>query len=155
MGPTWVLSAPDEPHVGPMNIAIRVIFVVVRYEPIYTYPPVTPFTNMVLLLAWICNHMPRKVWDGITYLFSKLNGWISNFIPHFIWCIYLSMVRLKLSDVSKGGSGVGTTKAISSFPVSSHFFNIVKTHVSYWISHSYLTCVATAYLRYPLNMNVM
>ena len=24
MGPTWVLSAPDGPHVGPMNIAIRV-----------------------------------------------------------------------------------------------------------------------------------
>ena len=23
MGPTWVLSAPNEPHVGPMNIAIR------------------------------------------------------------------------------------------------------------------------------------
>ena len=23
MGPTWVLSAPDEPHVGPMNLAIR------------------------------------------------------------------------------------------------------------------------------------
>ena len=22
-GPTWVLSAPDEPHVGPMNLAIR------------------------------------------------------------------------------------------------------------------------------------
>ena len=25
MGPTWVLSAPDGPHVGPMNLAIRVI----------------------------------------------------------------------------------------------------------------------------------
>ena len=23
MGPTWVLSAPDGPHVGPMNRAIR------------------------------------------------------------------------------------------------------------------------------------
>ena len=23
MGPTWVLSVPDEPHVGPMNLAIR------------------------------------------------------------------------------------------------------------------------------------
>ena len=23
MGPTWVLSAPDWPHVGPMNLAIR------------------------------------------------------------------------------------------------------------------------------------
>ena len=25
MGPNWVLSAPDGPHVGPMNFAIRVI----------------------------------------------------------------------------------------------------------------------------------
>ena len=25
MGPTWVLSAPDRPHVGPMNLAIRVL----------------------------------------------------------------------------------------------------------------------------------
>ena len=24
-GPTWVLSAPDGPHVGPMNLAIRVM----------------------------------------------------------------------------------------------------------------------------------
>ena len=23
MGPTWVLSAPDGPHVGPMNLAFR------------------------------------------------------------------------------------------------------------------------------------
>ena len=23
MGPTWVLSAPDGAHVGPMNLAIR------------------------------------------------------------------------------------------------------------------------------------
>ena len=25
MGPTWVLSAPDGPHVGPMNLAIGVV----------------------------------------------------------------------------------------------------------------------------------
>ena len=25
MGPTWVLSAPDGPHVGPMNLTIRVV----------------------------------------------------------------------------------------------------------------------------------
>ena len=23
MGPTWVLSAPDGPHIGPMNLAVR------------------------------------------------------------------------------------------------------------------------------------
>ena len=27
MGPTWVLSAPDGPHVGPMNLAIRDLMV--------------------------------------------------------------------------------------------------------------------------------
>ena len=27
MGPTWVLSAPDGPHVGPMNFAIRVVLI--------------------------------------------------------------------------------------------------------------------------------
>ena len=29
MGPTWVLSAPDGPHVGPMNLTIRVYFNIV------------------------------------------------------------------------------------------------------------------------------
>ena len=32
MGPTWVLSAPDGPHVGPMNLAIRVVL---RLSPSY------------------------------------------------------------------------------------------------------------------------
>ena len=27
MGPTWVLSTPYEPHVGPMNLAIKVAVV--------------------------------------------------------------------------------------------------------------------------------
>ena len=27
MGPTWVLSAPDGPNVGPMNLAIRVVYI--------------------------------------------------------------------------------------------------------------------------------
>ena len=30
MGPTWVLSAPDGPHVGPMNLAIRDIIAYTR-----------------------------------------------------------------------------------------------------------------------------
>ena len=33
MGPTWVLSAPDGPHVGPMNLAIR--------DPSACYPCLT------------------------------------------------------------------------------------------------------------------
>ena len=26
MGPTWVMAAPGEPHVGPMNLAIRGVY---------------------------------------------------------------------------------------------------------------------------------
>ena len=26
MGPTWVMSAPDEPHISPMNLAIRDVY---------------------------------------------------------------------------------------------------------------------------------
>ena len=36
----------------------------------------------------------------------------------------------------------GVTKPIPSFPLFSEFFSIVKKHVSYWISSSYLTGVA-------------
>ena len=37
MGPTWVLSAPDGPHVGPMNLAIRGLTV-----SIYSYQDGNP-----------------------------------------------------------------------------------------------------------------
>ena len=32
MGPTWVLSAPDGPHVGPMNLAVRVGSIKVQWD---------------------------------------------------------------------------------------------------------------------------
>ena len=32
MGPTWVLSAPDGPHVGPMNIAIMDVNHMIGYR---------------------------------------------------------------------------------------------------------------------------
>ena len=53
-------------------------------------------------------------------------------------------------------SGVGVTKPISSVPLFSEFFSIIKTHVSYWISRLYLTGVAAAQLRWHLsNINVI
>ena len=54
------------------------------------------------------NHMPRKAWDEITYPFPNFNvaavdvcEWISNFIPHYCACNYLSMLGLKLVHFSK------------------------------------------------------
>ena len=53
-------------------------------SPFYWY-------GLTLIPAWISKHMPRKVWNEITYPFPNFNGgsvevweWISNFIPHII-----------------------------------------------------------------------
>ena len=69
--------------------------------------------GLTLCPAWICNHMPRKVWDGNTYPFLNFNGctvevqdWISNFIPHFMMdVIILSMLGSKLIMLVKGATG--------------------------------------------------
>ena len=60
--------------------------------------------------AWISNHMRIKMWDEIAYPFPNFNGatvevWkcVSNFIPHFNGCNYLSMLGLKLVHVRKMG----------------------------------------------------
>ena len=37
MGPTWVLSAPDGPHVGPMNLAIRDVVVALDCIRLYIH----------------------------------------------------------------------------------------------------------------------
>ena len=48
-------------------------------------------SGLILIPAWISNHMPRKVWAEIIYPFLNFNGhtvevweWVSNFSPHFI-----------------------------------------------------------------------
>ena len=38
IGPTWVMSAPDGPHVGPMNLAIRVYMFVKSLASAKGYP---------------------------------------------------------------------------------------------------------------------
>ena len=37
--------------------------------------PGAPFTNMDLISAWTSNHMPSKVWDGITFPFLNFHGY--------------------------------------------------------------------------------
>ena len=70
------------------------------------------YHSLALILAWMNNHMPSKMWNNITYRFPNFNGttvevweWIINikFIPHFIMDVingYLSMLGLKLLRVS-------------------------------------------------------
>ena len=48
--------------------------------------------SIALILTWISNHMPRKVWDETTYPFPNFNSfafevweWMSNFMPRLKW----------------------------------------------------------------------
>ena len=70
MGPTWVLSAPDGPHVGPMNPAIRVLAVFPKFnserfisiagtQPQLEYELVWPKSPWVIYI--ICFH-PNQIW---------------------------------------------------------------------------------------------
>ena len=72
MGPTWVLSAPDGPHVGPMNIAFRDAITDPQWYKLQTYfdtsfnkfqttinitPSVKPLSLNVTLWATMHNAM--------------------------------------------------------------------------------------------------
>ena len=59
-----------------------------------------------LLLAWISNYMPSKVWDEITSIpkLQRCNRWSLGMDKHFhathyTVCNYLSMLGLKLNHV--------------------------------------------------------
>ena len=46
MGPTWVLSAPYGPHVGPMKLAIRVVWP-------YEFMHESTYTNLLIYMSGV------------------------------------------------------------------------------------------------------
>ena len=52
MEPGWVLSAPDGPHVGPMNLVISVVDIIKSSPPSATY--MRQWTGYVLVHIMAC-----------------------------------------------------------------------------------------------------
>ena len=65
MGPTWVLSAPDGPHVGPMNLPIRDIIwdesLCIYENAITFYPSFTHEHVLFRCVLWREVHQPDVV----------------------------------------------------------------------------------------------
>ena len=83
MGPTWVLSAPDGPHVGPMNLAIGNAMVVLCF-----------------VLFWWYHQA-----DSINTLRPRQNG--RHFPDNIFKCIFLNedewiLIKISLKFVPKG-----------------------------------------------------
>ena len=86
-GPTWVLSAPDRPHIGPMNLAIRVITskwnwdvmihdcfkIIIHCSAVITFRQ----SHYLLHLHYLCNIMQ----PALTLMYSLCFG-NDNFYPH-------------------------------------------------------------------------
>ena len=70
MGPTWVLSAPDGPHIGPMNLAIRGV------------SNSAQFVTMSMLLVVSCMSLydiNSATYSMLSYSIVKPLNWIVKF----------------------------------------------------------------------------
>ena len=107
-----------------------------------------------VIFIWSLIHGLR--WSGLI----KAEPGKSNNIPQILWGVITIPCPSYLLQAHKSSymytPGVGVTKPISSVPLFSKIFSIVKTHVSSRISRSYLAGVAAAQLRWHLsNINVI
>ena len=85
MGPTWVLSAPDGPHVGPMNLAIRVytgmLFKTIPLPLLHLKPTCLKFyiwTNVTIADFWVC------ICRYFEYIFSLLARFMGPVWAHLV-----------------------------------------------------------------------
>ena len=81
MGPTWVLSAPDGPQVGPMHLAIRVSATLPacyhRIALSYNLNNRGPVNQhgLTIIQTWISNYIHYKMSDEITYSIPNFKGY--------------------------------------------------------------------------------
>ena len=68
MGPTWVLSAPDESHVGPMNLAIRDVANIGSSQQ-----------HFFMMVVFDVKYVPTNVWI--------VKGSTSQEYPHWPRCV--------------------------------------------------------------------
>ena len=83
MGPTWVLSAPDGPHVGPMNLTIRVGASVSR-DCLFLVP--CTYRNM----SWRLLKPELHIYIHIYDLTTKIHHWV-DFVEWYFGRIDLTL----------------------------------------------------------------
>ena len=77
MGPTWVLSAPDVPHAGPVSLAIRIVHDhVIKWKH---FPRYWPFVRGIQRSP--VNSPHKGQWRGalmFSLICARINGWRNN-----------------------------------------------------------------------------
>ena len=90
MGPTWVLSAPDGPHVGPMNLAIRAYYVAMWRDSWLGYNELT--MTFICFKSFLPGSIVQILGDIVLeYCFIKLYIIFSISIKK---CLYTTSVKV-------------------------------------------------------------
>ena len=95
MGPTWVLSARGEPHVGPMNLAVRDVYLCRKHCGCHWIS--TECQD-------ICRHNDDQAWVHLTALENikpvvRIGAWIYVISEWLASCIRVSSLRHWLSII--------------------------------------------------------
>ena len=124
MGPTWILSAPHEPHVGPMNLAIR--------EPIKYDEKVNQNTTC------------HSIRIGIAFLFYRVYiltvNWTYSIHSQLLMFALSWKIWLKSSFISPSVNDKLQTGSI----IIGFLFNLLTTRRSdfdyQWLRYQWLKC---------------
>ena len=110
MGPIWVLSAPDGPHVGPMNLAISVCRVIVlcfilflqnilsvafRVNSTAFGPAITPALVKQPWKIWVSELYESHADTYANKTKPSTTGFCKIYGMHCIWNIHLYFLRLE------------------------------------------------------------
>ena len=106
--------------------------------------------------------MPGKVWNEITNPLLNFSGtaaevweWISNFIPHFNGCYYLSMQKLKLSHVSNRTHWATTRCIADPTPIIDHLLLRLENNNNFLQSRFQILIYIDTYVTPILNTNLI
>ena len=104
-GPTWVLSAPDGPHVGPMNLAIRELFWAHSDGPLSTLKITTRLLSPHLWFLWTIPFSSQS-FVGNPFLHNP-NIMLANFPenpfgisePSLRSCVLLGLLQVNFTNI--------------------------------------------------------
>ena len=101
MGPTWVMSAPDGPHVDHMNLAIKVaMYASLLLSAILAITDQGWTESVIMQMIFRIFHLFFSVWHIIWLLWIYCQFWISFFYStfHVLSIPVLSVAIVNISD---------------------------------------------------------
>ena len=122
MGPTWVLSAPAGPHVGPMNLAIREAIdmcwnLAVPLVPLWASSPHEVLDSTIFKSSQIKSNQVYCYTNNTNYT-TPYNEY--NVALHLKYIFQLHLTQLKFSIAKGAGNPVGLKGSRSVNTVLAH-----------------------------------